>query len=214
MTRLLIVDDEALVRRGLSMVLGTAADIDVVGACDGPAALGAIEKQRPDVVLLDVRMPEVDGLTLLRRIRSRPRPPVVAMLTTFDTDDYITTALCEGAAGYLLKDTEPDQLIHAVRLLASGASALSAAVTRSVARHRPRSRGAERVRTLTTRETDVLRLLALGLSNGEIATRLHLSSGTVKEHISVLLGKLGVGNRVQAAVLAHECGIAAVAADS
>ncbi|MFC7326973.1 response regulator [Marinactinospora rubrisoli] len=213
MPRLLIVDDEALVRRGLSMVLGTAADIDVVGACDGPSAVRAVEEQRPDVVLLDVRMPEVDGLTLLRRIRARPRPPAVAMLTTFDTDEYITTALREGAAGYLLKDTEPEQLIHAVRLLACGVTALSAAVTRSVVRQRSRPRGAERVRTLTTREKDVLRLLALGLSNAEIAARLHLASGTVKEHISVLLGKLGVGNRVQAAVLAHECGLAAAAAE-
>jgi DNA-binding NarL/FixJ family response regulator len=212
MHRVVVVDDEALVRSGLRMILGSAPDVDVVATCDGVEAVAQIRRHRPDVVLLDIRMPEVDGLTVLREVVGWADPPVVAILTTFASDEFVAEALGAGAAGFLLKDTEPAQLIAAVRALAGGEGVLSPEVTRTVI-DGYRGRGgppasAARVRDLSPREREVLGLLALGLSNAEIGRRLHLSTATVKDYVSAVLSHLGVANRVQAAVVAHEAGIA------
>jgi DNA-binding NarL/FixJ family response regulator len=209
----IIVDDETLVRSGLSLIVGSALDIEVVGTCGGEQALATVAELRPQVVLLDVRMPDVDGLTVLRSLTALPDPPAVAMLTTFDTDEYIGTALRNGACGFLLKDTDPEQLVHAVRVLASGGRILSPGVTDTVIAgyldSGPDRQTAARLATMTTRELDVLTLLGEGLSNADIAARLFLSTGTVKDHISAILAKLGTANRVQAAVFAHQAGLLA-----
>ncbi|MFC1412528.1 response regulator [Streptacidiphilus sp. N1-12] len=211
MIRVVIVDDETLVRSGLSLIVGSAPDIEVVATCSGGEAVDTVGKYAPQVVLLDIRMPDVDGITVLRSLRALPQPPTVAMLTTFDTDEYIGTALRGGAAGFLLKDTDPEQLVHAVRVLAAGGRMLSPAVTDIVIsgylEAGPDRQTADRLRTMTTRELDVLTLLGEGLSNAEIAGRLFLSTGTVKDHISAILAKLGTSNRVQAAVFAHQAGL-------
>jgi len=211
-TRVLIVDDEVLVRSGLGLIVGSAPDLDVVGSCSGGQAELQVTELAPHVVLLDIRMPDLDGITVLRRLRALPDPPAVAMLTTFDTDEYIGTALKAGASGFLLKDTAPDQLVQAVRVLAAGGSVLSPTVTRTVISGfleggGPDSEAAALARQLTGRELDVLALLGEGLSNAEIADRLFLGTGTVKDHISAILGKLGATNRVQAAVIAHRAGL-------
>jgi DNA-binding NarL/FixJ family response regulator len=211
MVRVMVVDDEALVRSGLRMILGSAPDVDVVATCDGAAALEEIRQHRPDVVLLDIRMPGVDGLTILREVLGRPDPPVVAMLTTFHSDDFVAEALGAGAAGFLLKDTEPAQLIAAVRALVDGHPVLSPAVTRTVIdgyrnSAAPPVRPA-RVSAMSPREREVLGLLGLGLSNAEIGRRLYLSTATVKDYVSAVLAALGVANRVQAAVVAQEAGL-------
>jgi DNA-binding NarL/FixJ family response regulator len=209
--RAMIVDDEALVRSGLGLILGSAADIEVVAACDGVHAVEEVQRHRPDVVLLDLRMPGVDGLTVLRELARWPHPPAVAMLTTFDTNDYVAQALSSGAAGFLLKDTEPEQLMHAVRVLAGGGKILSPGVTEAViggylgSGARP-GLGA-RISTMTPRERDVLALIGEGLSNADIGRRLYLSTATVKDHVSAVLAKLAVTNRVQAAVIARDAGI-------
>ncbi|MEV4612281.1 response regulator transcription factor [Kitasatospora sp. NPDC049258] len=210
--RVLIVDDEVLVRSGLGLIVGSAPDLEVVGSCSGGQAEQQVAALAPQVVLLDIRMPDLDGITVLRRLRALPDPPAVAMLTTFDTDEYIGTALRTGAAGFLLKDTAPEQLVHAVRVLAAGGSVLSPTVTRSVISGyveggAPDTEAAVLTRQLTGRELDVLALLGEGLSNAEIADRLFLGTGTVKDHISAILGKLGAANRVQAAVVAHRAGL-------
>lgn len=209
--RVLVVDDESLVRSGVSMILNTADGIDVVAACDGPDAVDAYLRHRPQVVLLDIRMPVVDGLTVLQQLRSRPDPPKVAMLTTFGADEHVAMALRAGAAGFLLKDSEPEDLVQAVRALATGGSVLSPRVAGSViagfvgTHVSPELR--ETVDGLSPREQEIMALLGEGLSNAEIAARLFLSVATVKEHVSAVLLKLGVGNRVQAAVLAHQVGL-------
>ena len=211
MLRVMVVDDEALVRSGLRMILGSAADIDVVATCDGAQAVEELGRHRPDVVLLDIRMPEVDGLTVLRTVVTWPDPPVVAMLTTFHSDEFVAEALSAGAAGFLLKDTEPAQLIAAVRALANGGAVLSPAVTRTVIDgYRDRTAppaSVARVEAMSPREREVLGLLGLGLSNAEIGRRLYLSTATVKDYVSSVLATLGVANRVQAAVAAQEAGI-------
>jgi DNA-binding NarL/FixJ family response regulator len=211
MLRVMVVDDEALVRSGLRMILGSAADIDVVATCDGAQAVEELHRHRPDVVLVDIRMPEVDGLTVLRTVVTWPDPPVVAMLTTFHSDEFVAEALSAGAAGFLLKDTEPAQLIAAVRALANGGAVLSPAVTRTVIDgYRDRtapSASVARVEAMSPREREVLGLLGLGLSNAEIGRRLYLSTATVKDYVSAVLAGLGVANRVQAAVVAQEAGI-------
>ncbi|MDH6576423.1 response regulator transcription factor [Kitasatospora sp. MAP5-34] len=211
--RVLIVDDEVLVRSGLGLIVGSAPDLEVVGDCSGGLAEDRVSALRPHVVLLDIRMPDLDGVSVLRRLRALPHPPAVAMLTTFDTDEYIGTALRAGAAGFLLKDTAPEQLVHAVRVLAAGGSVLSPTVTRTVIGGYvegggPDAEAGSLTRGLTGRELDVLALLGEGLSNAEIADRLFLGTGTVKDHISAILGKLGVANRVQAAVVANRAGLA------
>jgi DNA-binding NarL/FixJ family response regulator len=211
MLRVMVVDDEALVRSGLRMILGSAAGIEVVATCDGVQAVEEARRHRPDVVLLDIRMPEVDGLTVLRELSRWSESPAVAMLTTFDADEFLADALQAGAAGFLLKDIEPEQLVQAVRVLAGGGSVLSPAVTRTViagyvdGSARPASEG--RVEGMSTREREVLGLLGLGLSNAEIGRRLYLSPATVKDYVSAVLAKLGVSNRVQAAVIAQEAGL-------
>ena len=211
MVRVMVVDDEALVRSGLRMILGSAVGIEVVATCDGVQAVEEVRRHRPDVVLLDIRMPEVDGLTVLRELSRSSRPPAVAMLTTFDADEFLAEALHAGAAGFLLKDIEPEQLVSAVRALAGGGSVLSPAVARTViagyvdGSARPTSEA--RVEGMSTREREVLGLLGLGLSNAEIGRRLYLSPATVKDYVSAVLAKLDVSNRVQAAVVAQEAGL-------
>jgi DNA-binding NarL/FixJ family response regulator len=208
--RVVIIDDEMLVRSGLGLILGHADDIEVVGDGTGEDALAVIEATHPDLVLLDIRMPVVDGITVLRRLRARGAAPVVAMLTTFDADEYVATALREGAAGFLLKDTDPEQLPQLVRTLASGGIVLSSKVGGQLVGRYLGDDGRdarELVRSLTQRERDVLELLAEGLSNGEVGARLHLSSGTVKDHVSAILLKFAVGSRVQAALIAERSGL-------
>lgn len=207
----MVVDDEALVRSGVSMILNAADGVRVVATCSGPDAIGMFLRHRPDVVLLDIRMPAVDGLTVLRQLREQREPPAVAMLTTFSADAQVASALRDGAAGFLLKDSEPDDLVAAVRALAAGSSVLSPPVTGTViagyvASHASAGTSAK-VATLSDREQDVLSLVGQGLSNVAIAERLYLSLPTVKEHVSAILLKLGADNRVQAAVIAHQAGV-------
>jgi DNA-binding NarL/FixJ family response regulator len=212
MIRVVIVDDEALVRRGFSMILNATDDIRVVGTASGIEALDVIKAERPDVLLLDIRMPQVDGLTLLSIVSTLPERPAVAMLTTFDADEYILTALGSGASGFLLKDTEPEQLGQYVRALAAGGVVLSSRASRTLLNAHPGPTAeldeeAERVSMLTDRERQVLRLVAEGLSNADIGARLYLGAGTVKDHVSAILAKLGVTSRVQAALAAQRAGL-------
>ncbi|MEU9480897.1 response regulator transcription factor [Streptomyces sp. NPDC048191] len=212
MIRVLVVDDEALIRTGLTHILDAADDIDVVRAVPGGRAIRAVRETGPDVVLLDIRMPDVDGLTILTDLRRMPQPPVVAMLTTFDADEYVATALRSGAAGFLLKDTDPEELPHLVRTLAHGGTVLSSKVTRRVVDgyldHGVREPTAIRLTgRLTERERAVLALMAEGLANTDIGERLHLSTGTVKGHVTNVLGKLRVSSRVQAALIAERAGL-------
>ncbi|MEU5051253.1 response regulator transcription factor [Streptomyces sp. NPDC021096] len=213
MIRVAVVDDEQLVRSGLRMILGTAPDIDVVADCGGGEAVATVLRHAPDVVLLDIRMPDVDGLTVLRALRAHPRPPAVAMLTTFDADEYLAAALRAGAAGFLLKDTDPDQLVRSVRTLAGGGSVLDPGVTRAVIggylAAEAESTAAAAVRTLTPREREVLAHLGAGLANPQIAERMGLAPSTVKDHVRAVLGKLGGVNRVQAAIVADRAGLVA-----
>ncbi|MGV9850250.1 response regulator [Streptomyces sp. NPDC003442] len=208
----MVVDDEALVRSGFKLILSAADDIEVVATTAGAEAVDTVRRTAPGVVLLDIRMPDVDGLTVLRKLRALPEPPVVAMLTTFDTDEYILTALRSGAAGFLLKDTEPDQLAQLVRTLAAGGVVLSPKASRAFWQSHPAATAvddeeAARLSRLTEREREVLRLIAEGLSNTEIGTRIHLSASTVKDYVSAILTKLRVGSRVQAALLAQRAGL-------
>lgn len=212
MIRVMVVDDEALVRSGFRLILSAAADIEVVATTTGAEAVDTVRRERPDVVLLDIRMPDVDGLTVLGRLRALPEPPVVAMLTTFDADEYVLTALRSGAAGFLLKDTEPDQLAQLVRTLAAGGVVMSPKASRAVWQSHPGTAAvydeeAGRVSRLSEREREVLVLIAEGLSNAEIGSRVHLSAGTVKDHVSAILAKLRVAGRVQAALLAQRAGL-------
>jgi DNA-binding NarL/FixJ family response regulator len=211
MVRVIVVDDEELVRSGFRLILQAAGDIDVVATVTGGQAVKEVGLHAPDVVLLDIRMPDVDGLTVLRQLRGQRNPPVVAMLTTFDSDEYIATALRSGAAGFILKDTAPEQLAQLVRTLAAGGVVLSPKVTRTVVDgyldSGAGSSAASQVGRLSDRERAVLVLIADGLSNADIAKRIHVSVGTVKDHVSALLTKLGVGSRVQAALVAQRAGL-------
>jgi DNA-binding NarL/FixJ family response regulator len=212
--RVVVADDQEIVRAGFAALLATQPDISVVGtAADGEEAVRVCTEQRPDVVLMDIRMPELDGIEATRRVTgdSDGRPRVI-ILTTFDLDDYVYDALGAGASGFLLKDAGAERLFDAVRVVAGGDALLAPAVTRRLiaefARMRPRlTRPPEQLEALTPRETDVLRLIAEGLSNVEIAERLVLSDETVKTHVSRVLGKLGLRDRTQAVVLAYECGL-------
>ncbi|MEV5745027.1 response regulator transcription factor [Microbispora rosea] len=211
MIRVLIVDDEALVRSGLRMILEAAGDVVVVGeARDGEEAIGAAARLRPEVVLMDVRMPGMDGLTATGRLLRAAGPPKVVMVTTFDLDEYVHEALRLGAVGFLLKDTPPRELIAAVRTVAEGNAMLSPSVLKRLLgsfAHTAPSRAEvarQRLAALTAREEDVVRALARGLSNAEIGRELKLSEPTVKAHVSRLLAKLGLANRVQAAILVHD----------
>ena len=213
--RVLLVDDEELVRFGLRTVLEAAGDFEVVGeAGDGEAAVSAAHELRPDVVLIDIRMPVLDGLSATRRILALPHPPQVAVLTTFHVDEYVYAALAAGAAGFLLKDTPPRQIAAAVRAVADGTATLSPAVTRNLidsyvdrAATPRRSAAQERLAELSEREQEVLRLVGRGESNAAIAKELFVSEATVKTYVSRLLAKLDLANRTQAAILAHEAGL-------
>jgi DNA-binding NarL/FixJ family response regulator len=211
MIRVVVVDDEELVRSGFRLILQAAGDIEVVATATGAQAVREVGLHQPDVVLLDIRMPDVDGLTILRQLRGLRTPPVVAMLTTFDSDEYIATALRSGAAGFILKDTGPDQLAQVVRTLAAGGVVLSPKVVRTVVDGYldagSGSAAAEQVGQLSERERAVLVLIADGLSNTDIGARIHVSVGTVKDHVSAILTKLGVGSRVQAALVAQRAGL-------
>ncbi|MGW1882752.1 response regulator [Streptomyces sp. NPDC001970] len=211
MIRVMVVDDEALIRTGFQRILDAADDIEVVAAVPGGQAVRTAQEICPDLVLLDIRMPDVDGLTVLAGLRRLPHPPVVAMLTTFDMDEYVAAALRSGAAGFLLKDTDPEELPFLVRALADGGTVLSSKVTRTVVdgylEAGAQEPAARRLCRLTERERAVLVLIAEGLSNADIATRMHLSTGTVKDHVSAILTKLEVAGRVQAALLAERAGL-------
>ncbi|MEW2464251.1 response regulator transcription factor [Streptomyces sp. NPDC046994] len=212
MIRVLVVDDEALIRTGFTHILDAADDIQVVAAVPGGEAVRAVHELRPDLVLLDIRMPDVDGLTILAEVRRMQDPPVVAMLTTFDTDEYVAAALRSGAAGFLLKDTDPEQLPHLVRTLARGGTVLSSKVTRAMVdayldRGAPEPSAGRLVARLSERERAVLVLMAEGLANTDIGERMHLSTGTVKGHVSAVLSKLQVGSRVQAVLIAERAGL-------
>jgi DNA-binding NarL/FixJ family response regulator len=215
MIRVLLVDDEELVRFGLRTVLEASGDFEVVGeAGDGAAGVKAARELRPDVVLTDIRMPGMDGLTATTQILALPDPPQVAVLTTFHLDEYVYAALAAGAAGFLLKDTPPRQIAAAVRAVADGTATLSPAVTAALIdsyvdrRAAPRRAEAQRrIADLSDREREVLQLLGSGESNAELARRLYVSEATVKTYVSRLLTKLDLVNRTQAAILAHEAGL-------
>ncbi|HKA03114.1 MAG TPA: response regulator transcription factor [Acidimicrobiales bacterium] len=212
--RVVVADDQQIVREGFAALLATQPDIEVVGeAADGQEALRLCRQQRPDVVLMDVRMPVMDGIETTRRLAADgDRAPRVLVLTTFDLDDYVFEALTAGASGFLLKDVTAAALFEAVRVVAAGEALLAPGVTRRLigefVRLRPRPpRASDRLSHLTPRETDVLRLVAEGLSNAEIAARLVVSDETVKTHVSRVLMKLGVRDRTQAVVIAYESGL-------
>lgn len=213
MIRILIVDDERLVRAGLRLILQSEADIDVVGeAGDGREAITLAVTLRPSVILMDIRMPNLDGLEATRQILSRPKPrPRVIVLTTFDLDEYVYEALRMGASGFLLKDAPEDQLMAAIRVAADGGSILAPSVTRRLieefVRRRPSRGQPDRLAGLTAREAEVLRLVARGLSNQEIAEQFVVSEHTVKTHVAHLLQKLDLRDRTQVVVLAYESGL-------
>lgn len=215
MIPVVVVDDEPMVCAHLRTILGSAGDIDVVAqASDGAEAVEAVVRHRPRVVLMDLRMPGVDGLTAIARIAALPEPPAVVALTTFDADTYVIRALRAGAAGFLVKSTPPEDLIGLVRVAADGHTVLSPeAARRLVALSSDgRARGDQarrRVSGLTERETEVLACLGEGLSNADIAARLHLAEATVKSYVSRMLVKLDCTNRTQAGLLAHEAGLVA-----
>jgi DNA-binding NarL/FixJ family response regulator len=214
--RVLIVDDDALVRAGLSMMIAGTDDIRVVAeAADGSEVASAVAAYAPDVVLMDIRMPGVDGLAATEQLRSRPGGPQVIVLTTFDADEHVLRALRGGAGGFLLKDTPPPEIMRAIRLVAAGEAMLSPAVTRRLLEHfadggvdARRGAASGLLERLTDREREVAVAVAQGKSNAEIAAELYMSVATVKAHVSRLLTKLELNNRVQIALLAHDAGLA------
>ncbi len=218
MIRVLIADDEPMIRAGVRAVLATDPDIEVVAeAADGHEAVELVRRHRPSVAVLDIRMPGISGIDAAAEIRGTVPTTNVIMLTTFGEDDYILQALGGGAAGFLIKSGEPEELITGVRAVAEGAAYLSPKVAARVIAHLAatgagtlagrRSAARDRIAALTAREREVLAFLGSGLSNGQIARRLHVVEGTVKAHVSSILARLGVDNRAAAAVVAHEAGM-------
>jgi DNA-binding NarL/FixJ family response regulator len=213
MIRVIVVDDEPMVCAHLRTILGSAPDIEVVGeAHEGAAGVEAVLRGRPDVVLMDLRMPGVDGLTAIERLAKLAEPPTVVVLTTFDADQYVLRALRAGAAGFLVKSTPPQDLIGLVRVAAEGHTVLSpVAARRLIAASADREPARESARSLiaqlTEREAEVLACLGAGLSNAQIAGRLYLSEATVKGYVSRMLDKLGCANRTQAGLIAHDAGL-------
>ena len=216
MIRVLLVDDDALVRSGLRIMLAGAANLEVVAeAADGREVLQAVDLHRPDVVLMDIRMPQLDGIAATRLLAAQPDPPAVVVLTTFDADELVLRALQAGAAGFLLKDTPPVEIVRAIELVHAGDGILSPAVTRRLislvagdsdagARN---DHARDLMATLSPRELDVALAVGRGHANAEIAAALHLSVPTVKAHVSRLLDKLGVDNRVQIALLVNDASV-------
>jgi DNA-binding NarL/FixJ family response regulator len=210
--RVLIVDDDALVRSGLTMMLGGADTVEVVGeAQDGSEVLGAIDRHHPDVLMLDLRMPKVDGLGTLALLRGQPQPPAVIVLTTFDTDEHVLQALRQGAAGFLVKDTPPAEIVRAIELVASGESMLSPTVTRRLIDHLAadgrgddRRQAADQLRRLSPRDMQIADAIAQGKANAVIAAELHLSVATIKSHVSAMLATLQLENRVQLALMVQD----------
>ena len=215
--RLLVVDDQAVVRLGFTALLESQDDMSVVGAAgDGQQAVRLTAQLKPDVVLMDIRMPVLGGIEATRIITQREAPPRVLVLTTFDLDDYVYDALRAGASGFLLKDATPEEILHAVRVVGGGEALLAPAVTRRlIAEFAARSRPVPppKLDRLTPREREVLLLVASGLTNAEIAARLCLAGQTVKSHVSSLLFKLELRDRVQAVILAYESGMVVPGAD-
>ncbi|MGC0415749.1 response regulator [Embleya sp. AB8] len=215
--RVVVADDQGLVRSGFAMILDAQSDISVVAeAGDGIEAVEAVRAHRPDVLLLDIRMPRMDGIEAARVVSVEAPACRIVMLTTFDVDEYVYDALYAGAAGFLLKDVRRDDLVHAVRMVASGEALLAPSVTRRLiadyTRRVPRTEQptepSERLAVLTVRERETMRCLALGMSNAEIAEALVVSEHTVKTHVSSILGKLGLRDRVHAVICAYETGLA------
>jgi DNA-binding NarL/FixJ family response regulator len=208
--RVLIVDDQAVVRLGFTALLDSQPDLTVVGvAADGREAVRLAGQLAPDIVLMDIRMPVLGGIDATRLLQDNPDPPKILILTTFDLDDYVYDALRAGASGFLLKDATPEQILEAVRVLGAGDALLAPAVTRRlIGEFAGRARFVKRpeIADLTPREYEVFSLVARGLANGEIARSLHLAEQTVKTHVSAMLSKLGLRDRVQAVILAYESG--------
>lgn len=215
MIRVLIADDEELVRAGLAMILHTAGDVAVVGEVgDGADVLDAVARDRPDVVLMDIRMPRLDGLTATRALAALPDPPRVLVVTTFHLDEYVFGALEAGAAGFLLKDTPPRELIEAVRVVAEGHAMLSPRDTRALidryagsGRHRRQADAKSRTAGLSPRELEVAQAVARGLSNAEIAAALYCSEATVKAHLTHIFVKTDCDNRVRLALMVRDAGV-------
>ncbi len=213
--RVLLVDDDPLVRSALALMLGGQSDIDVVGeAPNGEVGIALVGELDPDVVLMDIRMPVMDGLEATQVLHQRPSPPSVVVLTTFDADDHVVRAVAAGADGFLLKDTPPGDIVHAIRTVAAGDAMLSPSATRSIVSRLRSSTStdrstaaADRLTVLTERELEVAVCVGRGLSNSEIASELYLSVPTVKSHVSRLLTKLDSTNRVQVAMVVHDAGL-------
>jgi DNA-binding NarL/FixJ family response regulator len=210
--KVLLVDDDALVRAGLRLILSAAEDIEVVGEVDdGADAVAAVREHRPHVVLMDIRMARVDGITATRMLGRIDQPPKVAVLTTFHADEEVLAALRAGASGFFVKDTPPADIINGIRVVASGDAIISPSVTRTLLAHfaddagsRRREEAARRLEALSDREREVATAVAAGQANAEIARSLFMSEATVKAHVSRLFTKLGVTNRVQVAIVVHD----------
>jgi DNA-binding NarL/FixJ family response regulator len=212
MIRVLIADDQALVRTGFRVILNAEPDLEVVGeAADGRETIEAVRTQRPDVVLMDIRMPNLDGIEATRRLAAAAHAPRVLILTTFDLDQYVYEALRAGASGFLLKDATAEELLQAVRVVAAGEALLSPSITRRLiadyARRPPPNERPAALDELTPRELEVLRLIARGLSNRDIARKLVLGDATIKTHVARIFAKLDLHDRTQAVVLAYETGL-------
>jgi len=206
--RVLVVDDQALVRSGFKMILDERPDLELVGeAADGERGIALAGELDPDVILMDVRMPNLDGVEATRRLVEAGTRARILVLTTFDLDEYVYAAICAGASGFLLKDVEPNELVDAIRVVAAGNSLFGPEATERLLARFAAPPAGRTLEELTEREQEILRLLATGLSNAELAQRLFLSETTVKTHVSSILRKLGVRDRVQAVIAAYDAGL-------